>query len=217
MPLDTPAPPTGAAVLSTPLTLPCGVTLPNRLAKAAMSELLADPQNRATPAHQRLYGTWAKGGPGMLLTGNVQIDYRHLEHPGNVVIQGAQDAGRLAALKAWSATAKREGAQTEPCCRVDAAFQAHLSAYLPGGGIPDSHGAVPFGSDCDPGGVRGDCHRGDFTVVPAEGCEQFPCGCEPDSYGALRLAGGDKPGAIGSDRHRGIPSVVTRKGGALLT
>ena len=111
MPLDTPAPATGAAVLSTPLTLPCGVTLPNRLAKAAMSELLADPQNRATPAHQRLYGIWAKGGPGMLLTGNVQIDYRHLEHPGNVVIQGAQDTGRLTALKAWSGAAKREGAQ----------------------------------------------------------------------------------------------------------
>src|SRR5277367_2346533 len=112
MPLDTSEPAySSAAILSMPLTLPCGVTLPNRLAKAAMSELLADPQNRATPAHQTLYGTWAKGGPGMLLTGNVQIDYRHLEHAGNVVIQGAQDAGRLAALRAWSGAAKREGAQ----------------------------------------------------------------------------------------------------------
>jgi 2,4-dienoyl-CoA reductase-like NADH-dependent reductase (Old Yellow Enzyme family) len=100
-----------AAILSAPLTLPCGVTLPNRLAKAAMSELLADTRNRATAAHQTLYGAWAKGGPGMLLTGNVQIDRQHLEHPGNVVIQGRQDAEHLASLRAWSNAAKREGAQ----------------------------------------------------------------------------------------------------------
>jgi 2,4-dienoyl-CoA reductase-like NADH-dependent reductase (Old Yellow Enzyme family) len=100
-----------ATILSVPLTLPCGVTLPNRLAKAAMSELLADSRNRPTSAHQRLYSAWAKEGPGMMLTGNVQIDYRHLEHAGNVVIQGEQDAGRLASLRAWSAAAKREGAQ----------------------------------------------------------------------------------------------------------
>lgn len=100
---------TNAAILDAPLTLPCGATLPNRLVKAAMSELLADPGNRATKAHQTLYGAWAKDGPGLLLTGNVQIDRRHLEHAGNVAIQGPQDADQLAALKAWSAAAKREG------------------------------------------------------------------------------------------------------------
>jgi 2,4-dienoyl-CoA reductase-like NADH-dependent reductase (Old Yellow Enzyme family) len=103
--------PNTGAVLSAPLALPCGATLPNRLVKAAMSELLADTRNRATPAHSTLYETWAVDGPGLLLTGNVQIDYRHLEHAGNVVIQGKQDAERLARLRAWSSAAKRYGSQ----------------------------------------------------------------------------------------------------------
>jgi len=100
-----------AAVLGAPLTLPCGVTLPNRLAKAAMSELLADTRNRATSAHQTLYDVWARSGSGLLLTGNVQIDRRHMEHAGNVAIEGSQDGEQLAALRAWSAAAKRHGAQ----------------------------------------------------------------------------------------------------------
>jgi 2,4-dienoyl-CoA reductase-like NADH-dependent reductase (Old Yellow Enzyme family) len=100
-----------ATTLNAPLTLACGVTLPNRLVKAAMSELLADPRNRATAAHQTLYSAWAKNGPGLLLTGNVQIDRHHMEHAGNVAIQGRQDTESLAALRAWSSAAKREGSQ----------------------------------------------------------------------------------------------------------
>jgi 2,4-dienoyl-CoA reductase-like NADH-dependent reductase (Old Yellow Enzyme family) len=100
-----------AAILGRPLTLPCGVTLPNRLVKAAMSELLADTRNRATAAHQTLYGAWAKNGPGLMLTGNVQIDRQHMEHAGNVAIQGKQNADQLTALRAWSTAAKREGSQ----------------------------------------------------------------------------------------------------------
>jgi 2,4-dienoyl-CoA reductase-like NADH-dependent reductase (Old Yellow Enzyme family) len=100
-----------AATLSAPLTLPSGVTLPNRLAKAAMSELLGDARNRATPAHQMLYAAWATKGPGLLLTGNVQIDRHHMEHAGNVAIEGRQDAEQMAALRAWSAAAKRKGGQ----------------------------------------------------------------------------------------------------------
>ena len=61
-----------------PLTLPCGAVLPNRLAKGAMTEGLADPQGRATPELDRLYGLWADGGCGLLITGNVQIDGDHL-------------------------------------------------------------------------------------------------------------------------------------------
>ena len=36
------------------LVLPCGARLNNRLAKAAMTEGLADPMNRATAQHQHL-------------------------------------------------------------------------------------------------------------------------------------------------------------------
>lgn len=95
--------------LAQPLALPCGAVLPNRLVKAAMTELLADSRNRATPAHAALYRAWARNGPGMMLTGNVQVDYRNLEHPGNVVIQGVQGPEHLASLCNWSAAAKEHG------------------------------------------------------------------------------------------------------------
>jgi 2,4-dienoyl-CoA reductase-like NADH-dependent reductase (Old Yellow Enzyme family) len=98
-----------ASILSEPLKLPCGVTLPNRLVKAAMTELIADNRARATEDHATLYRRWARNGPGMQLTGNVQVDYRNLEHPGNVVIQGRQDAEQLARLRNWAAAAKETG------------------------------------------------------------------------------------------------------------
>ncbi len=89
------------SVLATPLTLPCGAVLPNRLGKGAMTEGLADPHNRATDRHVTLYKRWAAGGTGMLLTGNVQIDRRYLERPGNVAIDGSN--GGLKALEAYAA------------------------------------------------------------------------------------------------------------------
>lgn len=94
--------------LSSPLTLPCGVTVPNRLCKSAMTEGLADPQLRATAAHARLYRQWAESGIGLLITGNVMIDRRVLERPGNVAIDGN---GGEAALKAWAAAGTVAGNQ----------------------------------------------------------------------------------------------------------
>lgn len=96
--------------LASPLTLPCGAVLKNRLAKAAMTEGLADPHNRATEGHARLYRRWAEGGAGMLLTGNVQVDRRYLERPGNVAIEGGQSPAALASLRAFAQAGAREGA-----------------------------------------------------------------------------------------------------------
>lgn len=72
--------------LLNPLALPCGAVLPNRIGKAPMTEGLADPMNRATDGHVRLYRRWSEGGSGLLITGNVQVDRRYLERAGNVVI-----------------------------------------------------------------------------------------------------------------------------------
>jgi len=72
--------------LSVPIKLPCGVSLPNRLAKAAMSEGLSDLRNHSTPQLDTLYRTWSASGAGMLLSGNIQVDRWHLERPRNVVI-----------------------------------------------------------------------------------------------------------------------------------
>jgi 2,4-dienoyl-CoA reductase-like NADH-dependent reductase (Old Yellow Enzyme family) len=68
------------------LTLPCGATLPNRLAKAAMSEHLGSPRQSPTRGLARLYEEWSKGGAGLLITGNVMIDRGHLEAVRNVAI-----------------------------------------------------------------------------------------------------------------------------------
>lgn len=94
------------ARLRAPLTLPCGLELPNRVAKAAMTEGLADARMNATPALEALYRRWSRGGAGLLITGNVQIDRWDLERPGNVVIDG--DADR-AALRRWAAAATEGG------------------------------------------------------------------------------------------------------------
>ncbi len=85
--------------LSSPLALPCGATLPNRIVKAAMSEGIADANNDATPRLEALYRRWSASGAGMLLTGNVQVDRHHLERPGNVVLDKDTD---LAALRAYA-------------------------------------------------------------------------------------------------------------------
>jgi 2,4-dienoyl-CoA reductase-like NADH-dependent reductase (Old Yellow Enzyme family) len=84
--------------LSDPLVLPSGAALFNRLAKAAMSEGVADAANDATARHLGLYRRWSHSGAGVLLTGNVQVDRDHLERPGNIVLDAHSDRSALAAL-----------------------------------------------------------------------------------------------------------------------
>ena len=92
-----------------PLTLPSGLTFPNRLVKAAMTEGLADETNTATSRHATLYRTWAEGGIGCLITGNVQINKTHLERPGNVVIAGELSNSAREHLANWAEAAKTGG------------------------------------------------------------------------------------------------------------
>jgi 2,4-dienoyl-CoA reductase-like NADH-dependent reductase (Old Yellow Enzyme family) len=86
--------------------LPCGATLPNRLCKAAMTEGLADPQQRATERHVRLYRAWSEGGVGLSITGNVMIDRQVIERPGNVAIDVTHppsvDAQARQRLRNWA-------------------------------------------------------------------------------------------------------------------
>ena len=85
--------------LSDPLELPCGLVLKNRLGRAAMTEGLADRRNDPTARHERLYAANARGGGGLVLTGNVMVDRRHLERARNVVVDAATDE---AALRLWA-------------------------------------------------------------------------------------------------------------------
>ena len=102
-----PETPANARLLNVPLTLPCGAVLRNRLAKAAMTEGLADADNRATERHLRLYQRWAANDFGVMLTGNVQVDRQHLERPGNIAIDGN---GGLDQLRALARVATANGA-----------------------------------------------------------------------------------------------------------
>lgn len=52
-----------------PLTLKCGLTLPNRLSKAAMAEHEATREMLPSSDHVRSYSAWAEGGWGMVMTG----------------------------------------------------------------------------------------------------------------------------------------------------
>lgn len=89
--------------ISDPIDLPCGVKLHNRLAKAPLTEGLADEYGRATQELCTLYQRWREESKmGLLVTGNVQIDRRYLERPGNVCIDGPQDEKSMQLLKDWA-------------------------------------------------------------------------------------------------------------------
>ena len=96
-------------MLETPLTLPCGAVLPNRLCKAAMTEGLADTRNRPTRRHQKLYARWAASGLGLQISGNIQIDRSALERAGNIVLDGNEDDAALNALHDMTNAARRGG------------------------------------------------------------------------------------------------------------
>jgi 2,4-dienoyl-CoA reductase-like NADH-dependent reductase (Old Yellow Enzyme family) len=98
------------AALSAPLALRSSERLPNRLAKAAMTEGLATPDGRPTRELETLYRTWAAGGAGLLITGNVVIDRAHRERPGNVVIASPPDPEMKILLKRWAEAAREHGA-----------------------------------------------------------------------------------------------------------
>ena len=94
--------------LFSPLTLPNGSILPNRLCKAAMEENMADAGQVPGEALCRLYARWAKGKPGLVLTGNVMVDPRALTGPGGVVLteKTLQDADSRARFERWARAGK---------------------------------------------------------------------------------------------------------------
>ena len=96
-------------MIDTPLTLPCGAKISNRLCKAAMTEGLANPAGEPTDELEQLYGIWSDGGAGLLLSGNVQVDGDHLERPGNVIVAAEPSEGMRRALERWASAGTRAG------------------------------------------------------------------------------------------------------------
>lgn len=88
----------GMDPLFQPLTLPCGTTLKNRIAKAAMSDSLGDGRGDPSDAQIRLYQRWAEGGAAVSIVGEVQGDPRFAEKPGNLVLRPDADLARFRVL-----------------------------------------------------------------------------------------------------------------------
>ena len=87
-----------SGILFTPLHLPCGVVLKNRIAKSAMSDSLGDGTGHPTAEQLRLYERWAEGGAGLSIVGEVQSDPFHAEKPGNLVLAAGSDLDRFGEL-----------------------------------------------------------------------------------------------------------------------
>ncbi|WP_322072053.1 NADH:flavin oxidoreductase/NADH oxidase family protein [Paraburkholderia bannensis] len=90
------------------LALPNGSTIPNRIAKAAMEENMADAHHAPSAQLMRLYQSWAEGGAGLLITGNVMVDSRAMTGPGGVVLENDR---HLDAFRKWARIGRAKGAQ----------------------------------------------------------------------------------------------------------
>jgi len=90
------------------LLLPNGTRIPNRIAKAAMEENMADTDQAPSEALMRLYQAWADGGAGLIITGNVMVDRRAMTGPGGVVLE---DDSQLARFRRWAQIGRSRGAQ----------------------------------------------------------------------------------------------------------
>jgi 2,4-dienoyl-CoA reductase-like NADH-dependent reductase (Old Yellow Enzyme family) len=85
-------------------TFPNSTTIKNRLVKAAMEENMSDENLLPSKELINLYGQWAKGGSGLLITGNVMVDKEAMTGPGGVVLDKDSDLTRF---KLWADTAKQ--------------------------------------------------------------------------------------------------------------
>jgi len=97
--------------LFTPLTLASGVTLPNRISKAAMEENMAEYGQIPGQDLVNLYKIWADGNPGMIITGNVMVAPDAMTGPGGVYLgkETLRDPDIRKRFEDWSSAAKSGG------------------------------------------------------------------------------------------------------------
>ena len=113
-------------LISEPITLSCGLTLPNRLVKCPMQETQAlgpwfDPP---IETFKNLYRLWAESNYGLLITGQVQIDRRFLSIAGDVCChEKSLEPEVLARWKEWARIAQRN----DTPCIVQLAHPGRMS------------------------------------------------------------------------------------------
>lgn len=112
--------------IQAPITLPCGLTLPNRLVKCPMQETLASAPffDPPTKTFQNLYTEWATADYGLLITGQVQVDIRFLSINGDVVChKGSHEEPHFGKWKEWAKISKQNGTK----CIVQLAHPGRMS------------------------------------------------------------------------------------------
>ncbi|TVY62567.1 NADH-dependent flavin oxidoreductase nadA [Fusarium oxysporum f. sp. cubense] len=101
------------SAIAKPIKLGPGLTLPNRLAKAAMAENMADSDLLLTDEVISAYKVWANGGWGMIITGNVQVDPRHLGQARDITNNDCLDRAQLLdSWKRWASVCRSGGSAT---------------------------------------------------------------------------------------------------------
>ncbi|KAJ7064666.1 hypothetical protein C8F01DRAFT_1021303 [Mycena amicta] len=131
-----------------PIRLPCGRELRNRLVKAALYEHLATlyggPPNRL---HLSLYATWAAYDWGMIITGNVQVSSTHLSLARDLVLPDLPMSNeKLGPFRAL-ADAIHGHREHKPLALMQLSHAGRQSPNLLGG-------RIPFASPMGPSRVR---------------------------------------------------------------
>ena len=98
-------------MLFTPFTFQNGKSTKNRIFKSAMEEQLAQ-NDQPSEKLIRLYDTWAKGGVGVLVTGNVMVAESGKGSINDVVIS---DDRSLDMLKKWAKAGHAAHHANQPC------------------------------------------------------------------------------------------------------
>ncbi|KAK5708652.1 hypothetical protein LTR17_020484 [Elasticomyces elasticus] len=109
------ASPNAIDIISQSITLPCGLTLPNRLVKCPMQETQAKGPyfNPPIETFKNLYSLWATSQYGLLITGQVQVDRRFLSISGDVCChEGSPEPETLKLWREWARIAQANGT---PC------------------------------------------------------------------------------------------------------
>ena len=92
-------------------TLPNGSVLKNRIVKSAMSENFGTRHHAPSKGLINAYQVWAKGNPGLLITGNIMVDALALGEARNVVVEDYKD---FELLKEWAKSVEGTGVHLWP-------------------------------------------------------------------------------------------------------
>ncbi|KAF8205291.1 hypothetical protein K438DRAFT_1818898 [Mycena galopus ATCC 62051] len=132
----------GGDPIFSPIVLPCGRILRNRLVKVALYEHLAalfgGPPTRF---HLELYSKWSTHDWGMIFTGNVQVSPQHLSLARDLVLPSEMLEPNLKPFRQL-ATAIHGGGEDKPMAIMQLNHSGRQSPNILGGRLPF---APPFG------------------------------------------------------------------------